>query len=39
MDMLKKLSHKKTILQDELEDKEDEVERMETELISQTEEQ
>ena len=39
MDLFKKLNHKKTSLQDELEDKEDEVERLKTELISQTGEQ
>ena len=36
MDLFKKLNHKKTSLQDELEDKEYEVERIKTELISQT---
>ena len=35
MDLLKKLNHKKTSLQDELEDKEYEIERLSTKLISQ----
>ena len=39
MDLFKKLNHKKTSLQDELKEKEDEVERLKTELISQTKEQ
>ena len=39
MDFLKKLNHKKTSLQDELENKEDEVERLNTKLISQRKEQ
>ena len=39
MDLLKKLNHKKTSLQDELENKEDEVERLKTKLISLIEEQ
>ena len=39
MDLFNKLNHKKMSLQDELKDKEDEVERLKTELISQTKEQ
>ena len=39
MDLLKKLGLKKTSLPDELKVKEDEVERLKTELISQTKEQ
>ena len=38
-DLLKKLNHKRTSLQVELEDKEDESERLNTKLISQAEEQ
>ena len=38
MDLLKKLNHKRTSLQVELEDKEDEIERLNTKLISQQEE-
>ena len=38
MDLLKKLDHKKTSLQDELEDKLDEIERLNIKLISPLEE-
>ena len=39
MDLFKKLNHKKMSLKDELEEKEDEVVRLKTRLISQTWEQ
>ena len=38
MDLLKKLDHEKTSLQDELEDKLDEIERLSIKLISPLEE-
>ena len=38
-ELLKKLKHKKAVLQDQLEDKEDELERLKTKFISQGEEQ